>query len=85
MLDQDNAGSEVYQSDTGNVKSSFFISPGTTQAFEINTPICVNFNFNLEFTLKSESDDNFFAENEQLTILVHAELMIAIIGHDGAV
>ena len=27
----------------------------------------------------------FFNKHEQLTILVHAELMIVIIGHDGAV
>ena len=86
MPDQETVGGGVYQSDTGNVNSSFFKSSGTTQAFEINTPICVNFRFNLKFTLKNESDnDIFFNRHEQLTILVHAELMIVIIGHDGAV
>ena len=59
--------------------------PGTTQAFEINTPIWISFYFKLKFKLKSESDNDIFNKRRQLTILVHAELMIVIIGHEGAV
>ena len=60
MPDQETVGGGVYKIDTGNVNSSFFKSPGATQAFEINTPICVNFKFNLKFTLKNESDNDIF-------------------------
>ena len=60
MPDQEAVGGGVYQSGTGNVNLSFFKSSGTTQAFEINTPICVKFKFNLKFTLKNESDNDFF-------------------------
>ena len=58
MPDQETVGGGVYQSETGDVNSPFIKSPGTTQAFEINTPICVNFRFNLKFTLKNESEND---------------------------
>ena len=60
MPDQETVGGGVYQSETSDVNSPFIKSSGTTQAFEINTPICVKFKFNLKFTLKNESDNDIF-------------------------
>ena len=57
--DQETVGGGVYQSGTSNENLSFFKSSGTAQAFEINTPICVNFKINLMFTLKNESGNDF--------------------------
>ena len=62
MPDQEAAGGGVYQSETSNVNLLFIKSSGTTQALEINTPICVKFKFNLKFTLKNESENDIFLQ-----------------------
>jgi hypothetical protein len=85
VLDQETVAGGVDQNVPRDRNPPFFLSSGMIQAFNLNTPIWVNFNFNFNFKLKKESEvKKKNHHHRKLTILIHLKLMIMIIGHDGA-